>query len=413
MENHYDYKKYSVLYVDDEPQALKYFAKAFTRDFRIRTAASAAEALQIIEQDGDDVGVLITDQRMPVQTGTNLMEQVRARRPEMVRILTTAYSDLTSAIEAVNAGGAFRYVTKPWKIPELQGVLLRAMEHFLVRKDRDRLMAEKLHVLQRVVVMDRIRGLAALATALECRLRHTTAALKSYVKQAPMEKGKPFTADAFPEFDLWALARSEGEGLVHAVREVLRNAAPTDGKLDTGVKVDNVVREYVGEVQGEKAEEGVAFEVQVDGGVPGIKADLPMIRRLIEILSERISDMDGEDRVITIRVAAAGEEEVCVRVSGDNPGWYNGQVASLYSAVISKPVWPMGMDMDVLAAFFITHHHGGDVTIQPSPPLGPGFEVILARDPEADETLEESALDAAWFDSVFSRIEAFDETVLV
>jgi hypothetical protein len=89
----------------------------------------------------------------------------------------------------------------------------------------------------------------------------------------------------------------------------------------------------------------------------------------------------------------------------------NGQVASLYSAIIAKPVWPMGIDMDTLASFFIAHHHGGDVTIHPKPPLGPGFEVTLAADPEAAEALESTQLDAEWFDSVFSRLETFDETI--
>jgi hypothetical protein len=72
----------------------------------------------------------------------------------------------------------------------------------------------------------------------------------------------------------------------------------------------------------------------------------------------------------------------------------------------------MGIDMDVLAAFFIAHHHGGDVIIHPALPLGPGFEVTLAADPEAAESLEESGLDASWFDVVFSRLETFHESVL-
>lgn len=410
MPPQYDYKKYAVLYVDDEPQALKYFTKAFSADFDVRTAQSGPEAWNLIQEDGHTIGVLITDQRMPAQSGTDLMEQVRGRWPDMVRILTTAYSDLTSAIEAVNLGGAFQYVTKPWKIDQLKGTLLRAMEHFLVLKDRERLLKEKLHVLQRMMVMDRVRGLSALAAALECRLRNTTAALMAYVRQAPLDKRKTFDREDVAGLDLWSLARSEGENLVSAVREVLDDTLHGDGAFHPGTSVEDIVREYVGSVAEEKAEDGVTFQVEADPAVPAVAADATMVRRLVRILTERIADMDGDDRTITIRLSSGeGGDRVCLLVSGDDSGWQNGQVASLYSAVIAKPVWPIGLDMDVLAAFFIAHHHGGSLAIHREPPLGPGFEVLLACNPQSVDTSGETALDADWFDSVFSRLEEWSE----
>src|SRR6266550_2311348 len=109
MASAYDYRKYAVLYVDDEVQSLKYFEKAYSKEFRVLTAASVDDALELLRLDGDNIGVIITDQRM-------------------LRMLTTAYSDIDSAIEAVNSGAIYKYVVKPWVVRELRGTLLRAME---------------------------------------------------------------------------------------------------------------------------------------------------------------------------------------------------------------------------------------------------------------------------------------------
>src|SRR5436190_22712507 len=128
MASAYDYQKYAVLYVDDEVQSLKYFEKAYSKEFRVLTAASVDDALDLLRLDGDHIGVIITDQRMPGRTGTDLLSQVRQTHPRIVRMLTTAYSDIDSAIEAVNSGAIYKYIVKPWVVRELRGTLLRAME---------------------------------------------------------------------------------------------------------------------------------------------------------------------------------------------------------------------------------------------------------------------------------------------
>ena len=65
MENLYDYKKFAVLYVDDEEKALVAFERAFGDSFRTYTAANAQDGLKILQEQGDDIGILMTDQRMP------------------------------------------------------------------------------------------------------------------------------------------------------------------------------------------------------------------------------------------------------------------------------------------------------------------------------------------------------------
>lgn len=134
----------AVLYVDDEPRSIKYFVRAFEHDFRIRTAASVAEAEELLASDSDEVGVLITDQRMPVQTGVQLLNRTKTRYPDIVRLLTTAYADLDDAVSAVNRGEIFRYILKPWDINILRGELQDALDLYRrQRHDRDLLQARR------------------------------------------------------------------------------------------------------------------------------------------------------------------------------------------------------------------------------------------------------------------------------
>jgi two-component system probable response regulator PhcQ len=140
MNNLYDYKKFAILYVDDEEKSLKYFMRAFDEQFRIFTAPSAQEGLKLLEEHKDEIGLLMTDQRMPGEKGVWLLEKARQLRPRIVRILATAYSDMDAAIAAVNTGAIYKYVTKPWDPPQLENTLKRGLEFFMVQRERDQLL---------------------------------------------------------------------------------------------------------------------------------------------------------------------------------------------------------------------------------------------------------------------------------
>ncbi|HWE01928.1 MAG TPA: ATP-binding protein [Tepidisphaeraceae bacterium] len=118
--------KHAVLYVDDEEQALKYFRKGLDRDFRILTAPGAAQAIALLEAEAD-IAVVISDQRMPGRSGVSLLTEVKARWPAVVRILVTAYTDIDSAVAAVNAGSVYKYLTKPADFNLLRLTLTESM----------------------------------------------------------------------------------------------------------------------------------------------------------------------------------------------------------------------------------------------------------------------------------------------
>jgi len=135
-----DVKRYPILVVDDEQDNLDAFRFNFRKTFDIQTASSGAEALGIL---GDkEVAVVVTDQRMPKMTGIELLREVRARQPDAVGIILTAFTDVDVLVEAINLGQVYRYITKPWDAKEVRGVLQYAIERYHLTRENKRLAAQ-------------------------------------------------------------------------------------------------------------------------------------------------------------------------------------------------------------------------------------------------------------------------------
>src|ERR687888_1043461 len=115
----------AILAVDDEPAVLAAVARDLRRGFgdryRILRAASGAEALDVlgeVRRRGDQVAMLIADQRMPAMPGTEYLVKARTIVPDAKPLLLTAYADTEAAIAAINAVALDYYLLKPWDPPE-------------------------------------------------------------------------------------------------------------------------------------------------------------------------------------------------------------------------------------------------------------------------------------------------------
>jgi len=133
-------KRYPILVVDDEQDNLDAFRFNFRKAFDIQTASSGAEALAILADK--EVAVVVTDQRMPKMTGIELLREVRARQPDAVGIILTAFTDVDVLVEAINLGQVYRYITKPWDAKEVRGVMQYAIERYHLTRENKRLAAQ-------------------------------------------------------------------------------------------------------------------------------------------------------------------------------------------------------------------------------------------------------------------------------
>lgn len=152
-----------ILFVDDEENARKYFDKGLKTDFNVFTAGSVDEAIQIINDNYQKIAVVITDQRMPGGNGVILLKFLKENYPHIIRLLTTAYSDLSEAIEAVNGGEILRYIQKPWDFNMLKAEVRQALELFELRQERSQIIHEKIMVKKRMGKVERVKSLMLFA----------------------------------------------------------------------------------------------------------------------------------------------------------------------------------------------------------------------------------------------------------
>jgi two-component system probable response regulator PhcQ len=156
----------AIIFVDDEATAVKYFQRAIGSLAPVLTGNSVEEGKALLDAHGDTVGVLVSDQRMPGEFGNELLRYASERYPHVVRILTTAYSEIDQTVAAVNLGHIHRYIKKPWDIAALRMELKQALELSELRKERDHLLREKLGVLQKQTLATRIGLIRALSATL-------------------------------------------------------------------------------------------------------------------------------------------------------------------------------------------------------------------------------------------------------
>ena len=193
----YDYQRYAILFVDDEANTRKYFRRLFGDKFRILEAEDGVAALTVFRKHASEICIIVTDQRMPNETGVGFLSKIADDYPDIIKILSTAYSDIDAAIGSINQGGIFRYMTKPWDIPQLEVTLRRAMEFFTVKRERDALLDAKMQAMGNVLLSSRLAAFALVPVCADIRCKRAAEAVAAFVQTGVA--GRRSGADGHPD----------------------------------------------------------------------------------------------------------------------------------------------------------------------------------------------------------------------
>lgn len=120
-----------ILYLDDEENNLIAFKALFRRDYEVFTTTSPQEAVQYLNEN--EVQLIMSDQKMPEISGVEFFELTRTDFPDAIRVLVTGYADIEAVIDAINKGGVYRYVTKPWNENDLRICVENAFEKYFTK----------------------------------------------------------------------------------------------------------------------------------------------------------------------------------------------------------------------------------------------------------------------------------------
>jgi CheY-like chemotaxis protein len=145
-----------VLVVDDDSGVLESIGEALEDRFKVLTASSGPEALKIVEAEHPEI--VLSDHRMSPMTGLELLEKVAALQPNTRRLLYTGYVDIEIVIEGLNRDVLQRYLTTPWAMEELHGVLDEAAKLYLQDLDRFEIVSRTITPLRNKLLSHRVYG---------------------------------------------------------------------------------------------------------------------------------------------------------------------------------------------------------------------------------------------------------------
>jgi DNA-binding NtrC family response regulator len=132
-------EKWTILFVDDEVRLLRSIERGLLDEpYNLLFAESGKDALKLLEEN--EVHLIVTDMRMPEMSGLELLRIVKEKHPQVVRIVLSGYTQVTTLLTAINQGEIFRFITKPWKMEEeFKSVLKQAVEYHKVQTEHERL----------------------------------------------------------------------------------------------------------------------------------------------------------------------------------------------------------------------------------------------------------------------------------
>lgn len=163
-----------ILFVDDEPAALKCYRKMLQSQFDVVTAASGEDGLGLLRKHGP-FAIVVSDMQMAGMDGVQFLKHARQIAPNTIRFVLTGHADLNGAAKAVNEGCIFRFLMKPCEKSVLTEAITAALAHYAERKE------------ERVRIELPVR-LCRLATGLKPQLAHTVDISNSGLRLANLEQ---------------------------------------------------------------------------------------------------------------------------------------------------------------------------------------------------------------------------------
>jgi len=183
----------------------------------------------------------------------------------VIKILSTAFSDIDAAIGSVNDGGIFRYITKPWDIPQLEVTLRRAMEFFSVKRERDALLGAKMQAMGNVLMSSRLAAFALAPVCAGIKSDRAGEAVAAFIKLGVSGRGDQDVGQVALRSPDWSRLHGRQVDLAAALEKELPTAVTATGLSErTAVLAAALGAAGAGPVTSTSAEISTRLEASAD-----------------------------------------------------------------------------------------------------------------------------------------------------
>jgi two-component system, response regulator PhcR len=364
----------AILFVDDETTSRKWFARAFSDEFVVVTAAGVTEALELLAERGQEFAVLVTDYRMPERDGLKLLNAVQRDYRHLVRLLVTAYAGKEVAMAAVNQGKVLRILEKPLDPVETREALREAAALYRAQA------LERAANEGRVAALRETLGFLAhelntpLATVRGCV---STVAARYQPPGANAPAGIAQFSEDHPGELMAALERAERralycQSLVSTFVESARDAYP--GSTPQSVSAASLVSALLDEFPFEQHERSwVTTDIANDFRLPGRRDLLYLV--LCTLTKNALLAMRGTQQAslrvdVLVQEQAAGGTKPCIRFTDNGPGIAPEVLAKLTHEPVTTRAQAGGNGMGLMFCQRVMQSIRGSIAIQSTPGAG-------------------------------------------
>ena len=381
---------HTILFVDDEAHACKWFARLFADEFSILTAGGADEALQLLRERAPDIAVLITDYRMPMKNGLQLLRAAQSEHRHVVRLLATAYAEKDVAVAAINQGRVLQILEKPFDEAQVRSVLREALDMYAQREREQALSASRAAAMRETLGFLAHELNTPLATVLgymdALKGRYLPAAADAPLGVAGMAEKRP--GDTLTIIDAAERRTAYAMSLVATFVQSARDAYPgsagsAPAKLQASQLVSTLLNDYPFE-NDERA--WVTSDLRGDFALPGQRDLLYLV--LCTLTKNAMLALRGRAQPqlhITLESMAdapTGAHNTVIRFTDNGPGIAPEILSRLTIEPVTTRAQQGGSGMGLMFCRRVVQSMGGQIEVRSGP--GPGASVTLLFKPEVN-----------------------------
>lgn len=329
---------HSILCLDDEVDIVDSLERLFRRTYQVFKATSADQGLEILRRE--HVSLIISDQRMPGMTGVEFLKESKKYCPEAIRILLTGYTDIDSAVDSINKGEVYRYLTKPWDPADLVNTVHKAIERYELAEELKRKNLELSEALEELKSLDKAKTEFMLLMNHELRTPLTVilSFLELLKESSPSLEQKTF------------LSRIEesSQRLMLLIQDSLELLAAETGQIRLkrqSIALDDVVKSVLTEYQTKFKDRQLAVNLDHLSGNK-VHADPEILRKVLRRVFDNIVRFAFDHSTVSFRSEVLADQRVLVTFENEGK--------PIPKEIIKRILEPFTLNEDAL------HHSQGN-----------------------------------------------------
>jgi len=354
----------AILYIDDEERSLKYFKASFESIAPVFVARDPREGFSLFERHHEEIGLVLSDNKMPNESGLDLLARIEAFDPKPLRILVTAYADMNAAVECLNSGLLYSYLSKPWEPQDLEHRLMKALRFHELEREREVLIGEKSKAVNQLLMADRAAGIGILSTGLNHHLRNSLTVFRAFYDMLPFQlqeelEGPPKDAAFWGDF--YEEVGSQIERMTAMLSNLAEGTESTRPSEHESIQLEDVALKSAALVFDKEAE--IEFSLERAAVLPTVRGDSEKIERMLRLLLQELAaTLRKNGGKIEMLLASTDDPEgVAMTVFDSGEPIPDQDLKHLFDPFYVRMQRPEELGTNFLACYLTVFHHGGSI----------------------------------------------------